>query len=209
VTFGEVLKRLAAFHERVFPHRQVFYSKFEHGAPAEESALKILAASYPRALVPALVESWRISSTVRFEWFLKSAGAREAGIDTREAPSGQFNFFSPEEVLTETAFLTDLAGATSDENDLLPIARLNPNGELVALDLSTEEPTVVAVVLDLALSVVPLAASLSDWYEQRLQTYFADETLDPESEASDILSAVLECTAGPRVTWPPKKRLNW
>ncbi len=207
--FAVLLDRLADFHRRVFPQRDAFYTRFERTPAAEEAAIEALEAVRPHGLEPSLIDSWREAASVRFEWFLKADGARAAGIDSREAPTGQFNFFSPAEVITETEFLADLAGVPRDQVQLLPFARLNPNGELVALDLSTETPAVVAVVLDLTLSTVYLAPSLSEWYEQRIKTFFADETLDPSCEASDILDATLECLTDTPVYWPPKRKVNW
>jgi hypothetical protein len=209
VKFSTLVSELSGLWDRLQPFKDAFYVKLDVEPPASPDAIERFTRACPKGAVPALVEGWQTHASVRFEWFLKTAGAATAGIDSRLAPNGQFMLFSPETALKEMQFLEELGGVTGDEMHLLPIGRLDPNGEFIALDVSLEEPCVVLVILDLVLTVLPLAPSLEAWYEQRIQTYFEDSTLDPSAVASPMLRTVIECLNGRRATWPPKVKHTW
>ena len=207
--FVDVIEALSGLYERLQPFKDAFYVKLVTHPPASNDAIEQFARAYPQALTPALRDTWQTHESVTFEWFLKAKGASAAGIDSRLAPNGQLVLFSPETALKEARFLEELGGVTADEMTLVPIGRLNPNGEFVALDTAVDEPTVVLVILDLILTVLPLAPSLDAWYAQRVQTYFEDSTLDPSAEISPTLQTIIQCLGGRRATWPPKVKHNW
>ena len=207
MTLNKVLESLEQLKTRLVSQLKLIYLKLEIGPPATSDRVETLEAALPFALDPELKSMWSVAESVHFEWFIKSEGIRMAGLDTWLAPNGQFSMLTPEEAAQEYAFLSDLSDDSGQAMPFVPLARMHPNGELVAVDHS-DNGAVVLVVLDLALTVYPLAPNLQDWLQQRIATYFCDSTLDPSVTPSPQLSSILEALNQSEVVWPPKK-IGW
>jgi len=204
--FDDLLKDLKDFRQRVLPLIKLVYSKLEVGPAVDEEALQQFCDEFPFAPDPALLDTWRVASSVVFEWFVKAEGANLAGMDSRLAPTGQFILLSPSQALREFEFLAELGGVSHSEFPMLPFAKLQPNGELIAIDHTDGQAHIVLVILDMVLSVLPLAENMGEWYAQRIQTYFEDSTLDPACKATPTLTATLDCFNSSSVEWPPEKQ---
>ena len=184
---------------------RLLYVKLDVDAPslADASQLKTRLTEETWLSLWAL---WQVAGGLRFEWFLKAAGAQSAGFESRQAPSGQLHLLSPDEVLSELSFLEELAGVTDETVEFVPFAKLKPNGELLALHETPDGVYVVLVHLDLILSVQPLAPSLGDWWQRRLPTYFLDAMREAACEMDELASLVLNAIEQPKLIWPPKGR---
>ena len=84
----------------------------------------------------------------------------------------RYYLLTPDEVIQ--VVFERIGGVTDDSLNLLPFAKLKPNGEVLALEIA-DGGGVVLVFLGLILSVVPLAGSLDAWLTQRLAVYFEDQ----------------------------------
>jgi len=207
MTLEGVIESLTGLKARLTEHVRLLYLKLEVASPASMDAIDALEAALPFELDPAMQALWTVSESVKFEWFIKSEGIRTAGLDSRLAPCGQFTMLSPQEAQQEYAFLSELSMDGGESMPFVPFARMQPNGELLAIDHS-DEGAVVLVVLDLALTVYPLKPSLAEWFEQRMATYFADDTIDPSVKPSPQLSSIITAFNAPEVNWPPKQ-VGW
>ncbi|MEE2757354.1 MAG: hypothetical protein VYA30_11860 [Myxococcota bacterium] len=204
----DLLDHLDGFAKKLNAEPQAFYAKLESKAPASTEQIDRLKSQPGLPKAEALYPLWTIAEGIHFEWFLKAAGAQAAGIDSRLAPSGQFHLLTPDEVIQEWSFLSELAGVTDDSLNLLPFAKLKPNGEVLALEIAEDGGGVVLVFLDLILSVVPLAESLDAWLTQRLAVYFEDSTLIPDGDVDPVAKVVLDAVSAKKLIWPPRgKRL--
>ena len=201
---AELLNLLDGFAQKLNTDPRAFYAKLESKAPASSEQIKRFETHFGANSAQALRPLWDVTAGLDFEWFLKAAGAQAAGIDSRLAPSGQFHLLTPDEVIQEWSFLNELAGVTDDSLTLLPFAKLQPNGEVLALEMTEGGGGVVLVFLDLILSVVPLAESLDEWLTQRTAVYFEDSTLIPAGEIDPVAKVVLDAVSAKNLIWPPK-----
>ncbi len=207
MTLEDVLLSLSQLKERLLSHLKLIYIKLEVADPSEPGDIDALDDSLPFELNPHLRSMWSAADSVQFEWFVKSEGIRAAGMDTRLAPNGQFTMLSPKEAAQEYQFLSDLAVDVDSAMPFVPLARMHPNGELIAVDHSADGEVVI-VVLDLALTVYSLAPDLPTWFEQRMDSYFADSTLDSSVQPDPQLTAILGALKAKEFQWPPSK-VGW
>ena len=115
MNFADVLAGLEDFCARIRPAIRSVYAKIEVEEPADMEALEAFQGAFGVAPDRHLAATWAVASALRFEWFVKTEGARLAGFDSRLAPAGQFTLLSPQQSIREAEFLKELAGVTDDE----------------------------------------------------------------------------------------------
>ena len=203
---AEALTRMQVLETTLSADKTAFYAKLEVDAPASVADARLLQSRLSDQTWQSLWDHWQVAGGVRFEWFLKAAGAQSAGFESRQAPSGQLHLLAPNEVVSELEFLEELAGVTDETVEFVPFAKLKPNGELLALHETPDGMYVVLVHLDLILSVQPIAPSLGDWWQRRMHTYFLDGVREPGRDIDELGILVLNAIEQPTLIWPPKGR---